>query len=61
DETGLLVGYGKANDLAGAIVQILSDSKKAREMGREGKRRVLRKFTWERIAAEIEKVYEDLV
>lgn len=61
NETGLLIEYGRADDLAEAIVEILSSPQKAREMGREGRKRVLRKFTWEKIAAEIEEVYEDLV
>jgi glycosyltransferase involved in cell wall biosynthesis len=60
-QTGLLVQYGKAEELSRAIVTILSDSGKAREMGKEGKKRVLDKFTWERIGAQIESVYTSLV
>ncbi len=61
DETGLLVEYGNAGELAEMITGILSDPQKAKEMGKEGRERVLRKFTWGRVAGEIEKVYEDLI
>ncbi len=61
DETGLLVEYGNAGELAGMITGILSDPQKAKEMGKKGRERVLRKFTWGRVAGEIEKVYEDLI
>ncbi|MCJ2563879.1 MAG: glycosyltransferase family 4 protein [Candidatus Thermoplasmatota archaeon] len=61
DETGLLVEYGNAGELAEMITGILSDPQKAKEMGKRGRERVLRKFTWERVAGEIEKVYEDLI
>jgi glycosyltransferase involved in cell wall biosynthesis len=61
EKTGLLVEYGNPQELAKAIVVILTDSQKAKEMGRKGRERVLRKFTWERVAAEIEAVYEELV
>jgi len=61
DETGLLVEYGNAGKLAEMITGILSDPQKAKEMGKRGRERVLRKFTWGRVAGEIEKVYEDLI
>jgi glycosyltransferase involved in cell wall biosynthesis len=61
ENTGLLVEYGNAHELADAINGILVNPQKAKEMGVRGKRRVLQNFTWERIAAEIEMVYEDLV
>ncbi len=61
DETGLLVEYGNAGELAEMITGILSDPQKAKEMGRKGRERVLRKFTWGRVAGEIEKVYEHLI
>lgn len=61
DETGLLVEYGNAGKLAEMITGILSDPQKAKEMGKKGRERVLRKFTWGRVAGAIEKVYEDLI
>ena len=61
DETGLLVEYGNAGKLAEMITGILSDPQRAKEMGKKGRERVLRKFTWGRVAREIEKVYEDLI
>lgn len=61
NQTGLLVEYGNGENLSEAILWILSDPKRAREMGQEGKKRVLSKFTWERVGAQIEKVYMSLV
>lgn len=61
DETGLLVEYGKADDLADAIVAVLSNPEEARSMGRKGRERVLKYFTWEKVAARVEDVYNELV
>jgi glycosyltransferase involved in cell wall biosynthesis len=61
EETGLLVEYGDTQELAESIKTILEDSSTAEEMGKRGRKRVLRKFTWERIATEIEAVYGELV
>lgn len=61
DETGILVEYGRPKDLAEAVVRVLSNPQEARRLGRNGRERVLRRFTWEKIAADIETVYEDLV
>jgi glycosyltransferase involved in cell wall biosynthesis len=61
NETGFLVEYGNADELADVISGVLSDPQKAKEMGKKGKEQVLRKFTWERIVTEIEEVYEELV
>jgi glycosyltransferase involved in cell wall biosynthesis len=48
--TGLLVEPGDAGALAEAIVTVLSDPDRAREMGCAGYRDVLEHHTWERVA-----------
>ncbi len=46
----LLVPPGDSGALAVALVALLSDPRRAREMGAAGRARVLRELTWERVA-----------
>jgi len=48
--TGYLVDAGSPDQMADALIRILSDPDLARRMGRAGRERVLRDFTWRRIA-----------
>jgi 1,4-alpha-glucan branching enzyme len=57
---GLLVDFGKEEQLADALVAILQDEGKAREMGNNGRRRVLADFTWERVVQRIDSVYQEV-
>jgi len=57
-ETGLLVPMGDAPSMARAILQILRDPGRAREMGRQGQARAHSTFTIERTAAKVERVYD---
>lgn len=61
DETGLLVAYGDAHALAEAVDSLLANPQRAREMGRKGRQRVQRYFTWEAIVPRIEHLYRSLV
>ncbi len=47
--SGLLVNPGDPEDLARALLALLRDPVRAREMGRAGRLRVEREFTWERV------------
>lgn len=69
--TGLLVTIDQAGDgtgsprdperfatgLADAVTQLVGDPARARELGRAGRERVEREFTWERIASQTREVY----
>lgn len=55
---GLLVPYGDAGALAGAIVELLDDPSRRTEMGRAGRHKVLANYTWEIIANRVRAVYE---
>ena len=59
--TGLLVEPGSAQDLAKGLVHILSDSDRARSMGKAGRSRVRSRFAWSVVAEKVERVYGELV
>ena len=60
-ETGLLVERNSSRALSQALVQLLSDPHAAYEMGREARRRVVRKFTIEHTARGAESIYHALL
>jgi glycosyltransferase involved in cell wall biosynthesis len=57
-ETGILVPPRNAEALAGAIVALAADPKRAREMGEAGRNRVTRCFSVERMIRNYETAYE---
>src|SRR6201996_9637648 len=59
--SGVIVPPEDSDALAAAIVQLLSDPAKARQMGAEGKRLVGEKFTTEAMMAQITNVYRSLL
>jgi len=58
--TGILVPPGDSRALAGAILRILGDPELASHMGREGKKRVEREFSIEKMIGEMETLYTKL-
>jgi glycosyltransferase involved in cell wall biosynthesis len=58
--TGLLVEKNNVGELAQALLLLLKDDARREAMGRAGRRRVLRHFTWSRIAADMYPRYEQL-
>jgi len=59
--TGLIVPPRDPNRLAGAIVSLLDDPARARDMGRAGSLDVAARFTPERLADETLRAYEAAV
>lgn len=57
---GYLVEYGNVKQIGDALITLLMDREKARDMGRKGREIVLRNFTWERVAERIDSAYEEL-
>ena len=53
---GYLVNYADPADLARAIVTVLQDEALARRMGKAGRQKVVREFTWRAVAARIDSV-----
>jgi len=59
-ETGLLVPPREARLLAQAMGQLMADPENREELGRRGRELVVERFTMDKMAAEIEAVYEVL-
>jgi glycosyltransferase involved in cell wall biosynthesis len=57
DETGLLVRAGDEIELAGALAALLSDPRRAHEMGRRGAEEFRGRFTLARMASEYRRLY----
>ena len=60
-EHGLLVAAGDAADLARQILLLLRDPARRREMGARGRRRVLGAFGADRLLADIDRLYQQLL
>lgn len=56
-ENGLLVAPGDESGLAQAIASLLADPAHAAAMGRSGQELVARRYTWPRIASDLEDTY----
>ncbi len=60
-ETGFIVEYGDTEILASKMLTLLRNPDMREKMGEKGRKRVLENFTWEKVAKEVEKVYEELL
>lgn len=58
---GILVPPMDSNGMADAIIDLLSDEKRATAMGRTGRSKVLERFTWKETAKRLVAAYESLV
>ena len=59
-KTGLLVEYGNPKQLAGAIIELLQDEGRRKNMGKAGRNRVKENFTWPKIVDQLEEVYKEM-
>ncbi len=60
-ETGVLVDGSDVDEVADAVGSLLADAATAERMGRAGRERVERRFTWERAAGELTTWLRDAV
>jgi glycogen(starch) synthase len=60
-QDGLLVPYGDAEELSKAIMLLLTDESLRRKLGHNGRQKVLRQYTWDRIVSRVESIYQALV
>lgn len=58
---GLVFDNGNAGQLAEAVLSILSNDQRRREMGAAAREWVLRTFSWDVIASQLEQVYAEAV
>ena len=61
EETGFLVEYGDNKNFAEAINKLLKDKRLREKMGKKGRKKVLDKFTWEKVANRVNEVYKELL
>ena len=59
-ETGYLTPVGEVEPIAEAVIYLLKNPQRAREMGIKGRRRVQRLFSLDRMVASYEKLYLEL-
>lgn len=61
EQTGYHVNPYDPKDIAWGINCILDDPKRARQLGKNGRQRVLREFTWRRVAERTVEVYQKVL
>jgi hypothetical protein len=61
DRSGLLVPPGDSGALAQAMIALLKDERKRRELGQAGRRRVAERFSVERMALDAERLFVRVV
>jgi len=59
EKTGLHINPDSPENIAQAAIKILKDDNLAKEMGRNGRKRILEEFTWEKIARDTLKIYKE--
>ena len=60
-ETGILVPPKNPKALADGIIKLLGDENLRKKMGKAGRERVEREFSWDTVAGKIVKLYEDVL
>ena len=60
-EEGLHVEPMNAEDIAEKINLLLSDPDLRKKMGENGRKKVEKEFTWEKVARQMEEVYEEMI
>ncbi len=58
---GLLVSYGDADELAAAIIRLVSNEPLRQRLGERGRSKVLDRYNWDRIAKEMRGLYRHLI
>ena len=60
-QDGVLVPFGDVDLLTQAMVQLLDNPGKAREMGRHGRKKVIQEHTWQQKCQLVHELYQSLV
>lgn len=58
---GFLVPFGDSKGLAKSLVTLLQDEALSKRMGRIGRERVLREFSWDAVAGRFDSIYSEVV
>lgn len=59
--TGLVVADGDARGFADATLELLANPELGQKLGSNARRLVEQQYTWDRVAAKVERVYEDVL
>jgi glycosyltransferase involved in cell wall biosynthesis len=59
-ESGLVVAHSDAGALASAILGLLGDAGRVSDMGRRAREWVMGRFSWDRIATQLESIYAEV-
>lgn len=60
DQNGMHVNGEEPADIAWGVIEVLKDPKRAKKWGENGRKRVLRYFTWREVAEQTLQVYQTL-
>lgn len=60
-KTGFFIRARNADEIAEKVNQLFKDDALREKMGRQAKKLVEQKFTWEKIASRYEKIYENII
>ena len=60
-DSGFVFKEKDANDLAEKLSVLISDKRLRKFLAKKGRKRVLNNYTWERIADETYKIYQELL
>jgi len=55
---GVLVEFGDPDELTGAIQELLEHPERARSMGRKGRAKVEKRYTWDHIHKKLQAIYQ---
>ncbi|AZO94126.1 glycosyltransferase family 4 protein [Halocella sp. SP3-1] len=61
DKNGLMVNPNNPHQLAGAILELIRNKEKSKEIAARGYRMVKEEYTWEEIASKTAALYEDVI
>lgn len=57
NETGVLVRSGDVAAMAQAVIDLLRDRKKADQLGQRAARDMIERYSWDRLAVDVERIY----
>lgn len=61
EQCGFHINPNDPTDIAWGIISALQDPEKKEQMGRNGRKRVLKEFTWDEIAKKTTRVYDEFI
>jgi glycogen(starch) synthase len=60
DQNGIHINGENSADIAWGVKEVLKDRERAKEWGKNGRKRVLQYFTWDKVAEQTLQIYHDL-